>query len=131
MIDNEEKNLSEIAEIKNIWLSLLGSSKELTDIPEHLKGDKAFQAYFEGSRMANFTKEQELQYTQEMITEWDINGLKKFERRVGFEDGFAEGEAKGIAEGEAKVARAMKEAGVPAGDIAHFTGLTEEQIEAL
>ncbi len=145
------ENINELTDNKKIWLSLLGSSKELHDIPAPLKEDKAFQAYFEGSRMAGFSKEQMDQYTKDMMNDWDIANAKEFARRVGYEDGFAEGKAageaagraageaagkaagkaEGLAEGLEKVARTMKQAGVPVEEIMKYTGLSKEQIEAL
>ena len=146
-INKDGENLNELTDNKKIWLSLLGSSKELHDIPDPLKEDKAFQAYFEGSRMAGFSKEQMDQYTKDMMNDWDIANAKEFARRVGYEDGFAEGkaageaagkaagraagEAAGKAAGKAEVARKMKELNFPVEDIALATGLSKERIEAL
>lgn len=142
-IVNKGENISELTDNKKIWLSLLGSSKELRDIPTALKEDKAFQAYFEGSRIASFSKEQMDQYTKDMMNDWDIANAKEFARRVGYEDGFAEGKAAGEAAGEAagraageaagkaEVARKMKELNFPVEDIARATGLSKEEIEAL
>ena len=125
------ENISELTDNKKIWLSLLGSSKELRDIPTALKEDKAFQAYFEGSRIASFSKEQMDQYTKDMMNDWDIANAKEFARRVGYEDGFAEGKAAGEAAGKAEVAKKMKELNFPVEDIARATGLSKEEIEAL
>ena len=45
--------------------------------------------------------------------------------------GKAEGKAEGIAEGRAKTAKALKELGFKASDIARVSGLTLKEIEAL
>ena len=78
-----------------------------------------------------------------LTAEWDLDVAKQ----VWFEDGFDEGLAKGheqglaeghdegLAEGETKgkleIARKMKTAGRPVGEIAEFTGLSMDTIEQL
>ena len=154
-IMSEDENINELTDYKKIWLSLLGNSKELQDIPATLKEDKAFQAYFEGSRIAKFSKEQMDQYTKDMMNDWDIANAKEFARRIGYEDGFAEGKAageaagkaegkaegraegraegkaEGKAEGRAEVAKNMKGLDFSVEDIARATGLTREEIASL
>ena len=96
---------NDLTDNKKIWLSLLGSSKELRDIPTALKEDKAFQAYFEGSRMAGFAE--------------------------GKAEGLTEGITAGKAEGVAEVVKNMKGLDFSVEDIARATGLSREVIESL
>lgn len=75
--------------------------------------------------IAAFPKEKRAKYDTDMITEWDHENMMYSAEMKGRKEGLAEGKA----EGKAEVARAMLSAGMPVGQIAALTGLTEEQIK--
>lgn len=134
-IGNNEKKLCEMSDNKEIWLSLLRNSRDMEDIPDSLKDDRMFRTFFEGSRMANFTKEQVTQYTKDMMNDWDIANAK----REACEEARAEGRAKGLAEGKAEgksesqreIAKKMLSNNIEIEMISKCTGLTEKEIKAL
>lgn len=73
--------------------------------------------------IAAFPKEKRAKYDTDMITEWDHENMMYSAEMKGRREG--------LAEGVAKVAKAMLAAGMPVGQIAALTGLTEEQVRGL
>ena len=145
------KSSGEINNRTDYWLSLLIGSKEMDGMPDWAEGDKAYEAYFEASKVASFTPQETIKYDKDMMTERDrinsINyarqegeqaglqkGLKEGERK-GREEGLMEGERKGRKEGELKkqreIALAFKAKGVDAGMIAACTGLSLDEVAKL
>ena len=114
-----DKSLDEITSGPEFWLYLLNHSKEMNEVPQQFAGDESFRAYFEASVLAGFTKEEREIYDKTMTTQNDIN--------IAMRENFA----KGKAEGKAEVAARMKSCGLPLDDIAKFTGLSVEVIQAL
>ena len=121
------KKLEEITDEKDFWLYSLRESRNQSTMPEVLKGRPGFDAYYEASRCAGFTKEESDSYIKDMMTEIDINISMREQRAEGFAEGLAEGEAKGKAE----IARAMKAENLPLSSISKFTGLSIDEIERL
>lgn len=113
------------------------------ELPEELSGDRYFQELADVSDRAFIKKDQLKLYDYMIRDEIQIEAERDFAVREAREEAFARGQAEGRAEGEARgkaeglaegraeVARTMKVANVPVGDIARFTGLSPEQIEAL
>ena len=137
------------------WLSLLGKTGLLEDIPSEYEGDEAFAAYFKACERAGFNKEEEQLYTTDMMNEWDIANEKALERKEGKAEGLAEGLEKGLKKGlkegwkkgneeglekglekgksEAKLetARSLKSLGVDIDIICKSTGLARDVVESL
>ena len=116
-------------------------------MPDWAEGDKAYEAYFEASKVASFTPQETLKYDKDMMTERDrinsINyarqegeqkglrkGLKEGERK-GREEGREEGLQEGKAESQREIALAFKAKGVDAGMIADCTGLSLDEVDKL
>ena len=61
-----------------------------------------FTKALEECEVAAFDKVRKLKYEIDKMNEWDILAQRMFAERMGFEAGYADGEAKGIADGTAK-----------------------------
>ena len=86
-----------------------------------------FQRLAEVAEVSKLSKEDRFEYDRALKRYRDTyNAITGAEQK-----GRAEGRAEGLAEGKSDVARNMKASGVGVADIAKFTGLTEEQINAL
>ena len=77
----------------------------------------------ESGRIAGFSREKRTKYDADMITERDYQNILATAR----EQGLAEGEARG----KLAIARKLLASGMPEYQVAEFTGLTAEQLEAL
>ena len=125
------------------WLYLMRNTLRLEEVPEDLRSEKCFAAYFEACERAGFTKAEDEKYTQDMMNEWDIENAKNLAvregreegRQLGLEEGRAEGKAEGRAEGKAeeatKIAKALLDKGVDINVISECTGLSTESIHIL
>lgn len=142
-LERFDKNPENISDETDFWIYLLKESKTFEQVPQSFVGNDSFEAYFEASKVANFSKEEALDYEKEMMTERDIiNGLnyaKAEARTKGLAEGKAEGKAEGRAEGKAEgfaeakveVARAMKARNLDYNLIQEITGLSLSEIEKL
>ena len=115
-----------------------GATLELLPELEHL---------LESGRIAGFSREKRTKYDADMITERDYQNILATAREQGHDAGFAEGReagraaglaegrSAGLVEGEARgklaIARKLLASGMPEAQVAEFTGLTAEQLEAL
>ena len=106
----------------------------LRDRPAALVG-KVFESIFQACEIAALDEQDQQQIHNDMTTEWDIHDQIETAWLDGEEAGIAKGEARGEARGEAKektkMAKALKEIGVPVEQIAMASGLTVEEINAL
>lgn len=108
----------------------------LEEVPEDLRSEKCFAAYFEACERAGFTKAEDEKYTQDMMNEWDIENAKNLAvregreegRQQGLEEGRAEGKAEGRAEEATKIAKSLLDKGVDIEVISECTGLAPESI---
>lgn len=98
-------------------------SKEMDGMPDWVKGDKAYEAYFEASTRANFTPEETIQYEKDMMTERDRINSINYARWEGVQEGKAESKR--------EIALAMKAKGIDTETIASCTELTKEEVESL
>ena len=137
------KSSGEITNETDYWLYLLTGSKEMDGMPDWAEGDKAYEAYFEASAVANFTPQETIKYDKDMMTERDrinsINyarqegeqaGLQKGLRK-GREEGLQEGKVEGKAESQREIASALKAKGVDVGTISVCTGLSLDDVAKL
>ena len=141
------KSSGEITNETDYWLYLLTGSKEMDGMPDWAEGDKAYEAYFEASKVATFTPQETLKYDKDMMTERDrinsINyarqegeqaglqkGLQKGLRK-GREEGLQEGKVEGKAESQREIASALKAKGVDVGTISVCTGLSLDDVAKL
>ena len=108
-------------------------------MPDWAEGDKAYEAYFEASKVASFTPQETLKYDKDMMTERDrinsINYARQEGREEGEQAGLQKGREEGLQEGELKkqreIASALKAKGIDAGTISVCTGLSLDDVAKL
>jgi predicted transposase YdaD len=113
----------------------------------YLEG-KFFEMLFERAGIANFTPQEVMKYERDMLTQWNIDGLRETVRHEaraeGFAEGRAEGRAKGLVEGReeglvkeidkgrseslAMVARNLLKSGMKPEAVAYNTTLSVEKV---
>ncbi len=137
------KSSGKITNETDYWLYLLTGSKEMDGMPDWAEGDKAYEAYFEASAVANFTPQETIKYDKDMMTERDrinsINYARQEGReegeqaglQKGREEGLQEGKVEGKAESQREIASALKAKGVDVGTISVCTGLSLDDVAKL
>lgn len=122
---------------------MLNESQELEFVPQPLKEHKAFAAFLEALKCANFSTDELIKYESEMLTELDLKYVKEYAAQVGHEEGLQkglqEGRQKGLQEGRKEgrkessleIAKNLKTEGLDVNIIAKCTGLSVQEIEAL
>ena len=117
------KSSGKITNETDYWLYLLTGSKEMDGMPDWAEGDKAYEAYFEASKVASFTPQETIKYGKDMMTERDRINSINYARQEGRE----EGERKK----QREIASALKAKGVDVGMIAACTGLSLDEVAKL
>lgn len=115
---SEEKAIN-ATESEKKWISLLKHSVEMVEIPEQYRDDPVMEAYFEASKIANMTSEEQVQYVKDMTTLYDIHNA------------MIEHEVAGEVRATARMAKAMKDKGYALQEIADCSGLSVAEIEKL
>ena len=93
--------------------------------------DSKFTKFLQAGRLASYTKEELDQYLYALKIYRDSKNIYEQAVENGEKKGFAEGEPKGIYEEKRRVAKQMKQQGLPIQTIAICSGLTEEEIRLL
>lgn len=91
----------------------------------------AFKKLSEICETAALTPQERSRYEESIKVYRDNIAIAERDWMEGKAAGLAEGKAAGLAEGKAKVAKNLKDMGLPLPDISKATGLTEAEIEAL
>ena len=120
-----------------VWFDILQNMRNFASKPE-IFGSK-YDTIFESSLQSPIPDRDKLQYFRSMfdndlrsyLTDEDRQEIAEEFYAKGKAEGKAEGIAEGIAEGRAKTAKALKELGFKASDIAQASGLTLKEIEDL
>ena len=100
--------------------------EHLTERPEELK-QEIFKLLFNSAELANFTADERAKYQLDMTTERDIKNQIEFARDEGREEGRVAGRVEGIR----LSALNMLKDNLPVDTICRYTGLSEEEVEAL
>ncbi|MGD1905746.1 MAG: Rpn family recombination-promoting nuclease/putative transposase [Leptolyngbyaceae cyanobacterium] len=100
------------------WLFLLKHLPDLTEPPQPLQ-EEVFNQLFEVAELANFSLAEQEGYHNSLKYYRDLNNV--------VDTSWQEGRVAGVRQ----VAQQMKQAGVAVQDIARYTGLSAEQVEAL
>ena len=90
-----------------------------------------YEEMFRASEIASMAAEDIVEYRNSIMIEMERQSALEFAKEEGREEGIAKGIAKGREEEKLVMARKMKGRGMALGDIMLFTGLTQQQIEAL
>ena len=92
--------------------------EHLTERPAELK-QEIFKLLFNSAELANFTADERAKYQLDMTTERDIKNQIEYARDEGREEGIR------------LSARNMLKDNLPVDTICRYTGLSEEEVEAL
>lgn len=116
------KTEDELDGMMDKWLYVLRNLSRLMERPAALQ-ERVFNRLFEQAEIARLSPTELRNYEESIKVYRDITNVVNTAEKKGI--------AKGIAEGKREVAVQMKLAGIPIGQIAKFTGLTEEEIGKL
>jgi predicted transposase YdaD len=102
----------------------------------YLEG-KFFEMLFERAGIANFTPQEVMKYERDMLTQWDIDGLRETVRHEARAEGLAEGREEGLvkeidkgrSESLAMVARNLLKSGMKPEAVAYNTLSVEKVLE--
>ena len=100
-------------------------------MPDWAEGDKAYEAYFEASAVANFTPQETIKYDKDMMTERDRINSINYARQEGEQAGLQKGLKEGELKKQREIASALKAKGVDAGTISVCTGLSLDEVAKL
>ena len=125
------KSSGEITNATDYWLYLLTGSKEMDAMPDWAEGDKAYEAYFEASKVASFTPQETIKYDKDMMTERDRINSINYARQEGREEGREEGLMEGELKKQHEIASALKAKGIDARTISVCTGLSLDEVAKL
>jgi predicted transposase/invertase (TIGR01784 family) len=112
------------------WLYVFRNMSLMDKIPAYLR-KPIFEKLFSIAEYTNLTKEERTMYDESLKRKWDNKNVMDYAVSTAEERGLA----KGLEEGEHKkaleIALEMKKEGMPLAQIAKFTKLSVEEIEAL
>ena len=120
------KTEDELDGMMDKWLYMLRNLSRLMERPAALQ-ERVFNRLFEQAEIARLSPTELRNYEESVKVYRDITNVVNTAEKKGIAKGIAEG----IAKGKREVAVQMKLAGIPVGQIATFTGLTEEEIGKL
>ena len=120
------KTEDELDGMMDKWLYVLRNLSRLMERPAALQ-ERVFNRLFEQAEIARLSPTELRNYVESIKVYRDITNVVNTAEKKGIAKGIAEG----IAKGKREVAVQMKLAGIPVGQIAKFTGLTEEEIGKL
>ena len=132
----------DMADERNHWLYMLTQAVHLSqDDVEAMT--PVFQRFFEECQITKFTDMDKRNYVRNVLEFEDVKEMLECEREFaeqagydrGIQDGIEKGMKKGIEKGRAdafiQTAKNLLALGIPLGDVAKATGLTEDQIRKL
>lgn len=112
------------------WLFVLKNMQRLMERPAALQ-ERVFQRLFKAAEIATYTPLDRKEYEQSQRAYNDIKIAVDSAKREGEAKGIVKGRAEGEHANALKNAAAMKRDGMAAALIAKYTGLAQEEIEAL
>ena len=111
---------------RKVYQPFLNNMETLDKMPFTDK-NPAFVELIDLATYQNMSEDEQVAYDRSLKRMWDYDNMLRGEREYAM----AEGEARGEAREKAKIARNMKNLGVPIDIIIQASGLTKEQIEEL
>ena len=113
---------------------ILKNMGNLHNQPQELQTE-VYRRIFEACEIAAFTEDKRIQYERDMYDEKRLRGIESAYRRIGWEEGRAEGMEQGLAAGELAgrkaTARKLLEMGMPLEQVVEATGLDRSVVESL
>ncbi len=124
----------ELNSIVEQWVYFIKNANDIEVIPENVK-DKGLKMAYQDANTHNWTQEELDAYDYVLMREEDYRGRMRLEIKRAVEKAVEKAEIKGEKKGEIKgvkkVARSLKQKGIPIEVIMETTGLTEEEIQQL
>ena len=120
------KSIAECETDTDKMLYVLKNMGNLQNRPAELQAE-VYRRLFEACEISAFSKDKHAKYQEDMFDEKRLKGIEDANRRIGREEGRAEGELNG----RKAIARKMIEMGMPLDKIAEATGLDADTIGAL
>lgn len=124
------KILSDLTEITDKWIFFIKEAKNLDVIPDNVQ-DEGLRAAYQDSFKYTWTKEELNAYDYAAMREQDERGKVLMAEKMALERGLEQGLERGLRRRELEMAQTMKEAGELIEKISKYTGLSEEEINAL
>jgi len=113
--------------LHELWLRFLTEINEDTkEVPKELLENEEIREAIEYMKEAAFSKDEKLTYDQNKIDVLTARGMLSSAKQEGKAEGLAEGKEKVI-----KIAKNLKNSGMPLEQISEMTDLTTEEIENL
>ena len=92
---------------------------------------REFRHAMEVSRVDTLTPEEQNQYHDAMVSEYEKLVISEAYEQIGLKKGREEGRAEGMEQGKMEVARQMKKMGLSIAQIVQASGLPEEVVKGL
>ena len=92
---------------------------------------REFRHAMEVSRVDALTPEEQNQYHDAMVSEYEKLVISEAYEQIGLKKGREEGRAEGMEQGKMEVARQMKKMGLSIAQIVQASGLPEDVVEGL
>ena len=92
---------------------------------------REFRHAMEVSRVDALTPEEQNQYHDAMVSEYEKLVISEAYEQIGLKKGREEGRAEGMEQGKMEVARQMKKMGLSIAQIAQASGLPKEVVDGL
>jgi len=124
------KTIDELETRFDKWLFVLKNLHKLDRVPDKLR-EQIFLKLFESAEIAKFNQAEYMQYEESLKYYRDLKNSLDTARDEGIAKGIEKGIEKGMIREKTKIARGMKNDGVPMEVIMKYTGLSMEEIEML
>lgn len=108
----------------------LRNMSQLDRLPDNFN-EEIILLLLKSAETSKFTPEERVKYINDMTTKQDIENQIQFAERQGLQRGMEKGVEKGMETKSFEIARKMLADDIPAGSVAKYTGLTEEQVLSL
>ncbi|OUO49097.1 hypothetical protein B5F77_15420, partial [Parabacteroides sp. An277] len=127
------KSAMECVDDSELWIYLIKNMEDMdvNAVYFPFTKDSKFTKLLQAGRLANYTPEELDQYRYALKIYRDSKNIYDFAVEKGEKKGFEEGVDKGIQEEKRRVAKQMKQQGLPIQTIAICSGLTEDEIKLL
>ncbi len=125
-----KKPLDELETMLDKGLYALKNMKNLTKMPKQY-AESAFELLFPVAELAKLSKEEQKMIDEAQKAKWDNYAIKKAAIDSGLKQGMQQGLQQGLQQAACDIAKKMKAKNKPIDEIAEFTGLSIDEINAL
>ncbi len=128
---NFHKTEGELETRLDKWLYFIKNLEDFQSIPKIFKDEVIFLEAFEKAELAKFNREELDNYEANLKPYRDLYSVIETAKSDGKKEGFQDGIIEGEKIAKLKMARTLKENGLSLDSILKFTGLSEDEINAL